>query len=50
MPKKILDAPNGPTPIGPYSIATEANEENPRGFWERRDVREVCDGLLLEFG
>ena len=25
MPKKILDAPNGPTPIGPYSIATEAN-------------------------
>lgn len=25
MPKKILDAPNGPTPLGPYSIATEAN-------------------------
>lgn len=32
--------------FGPDGIATEANEENPRGFWERRDVREVCDGLL----
>lgn len=25
MPKQILDAPNGPEPLGPYSIATEAN-------------------------
>jgi 2-iminobutanoate/2-iminopropanoate deaminase len=25
MPKQILDAPNGPRPIGAYSIATEAN-------------------------
>ena len=25
MPKKILDAPSGPEPLGPYSIATEAN-------------------------
>lgn len=25
MPKKILEAPNGPKPIGAYSIATEAN-------------------------
>ncbi|MGI9642363.1 MAG: RidA family protein [Acidimicrobiia bacterium] len=25
MPKTIHDAPNGPTPLGPYSIATEAN-------------------------
>lgn len=25
MPKKILEAPSGPSPIGPYSIATEAN-------------------------
>lgn len=32
--------------FGPDGIATEANEENPRGFWERRDVRAVCDGLL----
>ncbi|MBX3285279.1 MAG: sulfotransferase, partial [Actinobacteria bacterium] len=32
--------------FGPEGIATEPNEENPRGFWERRDVRAVCDGLL----
>lgn len=32
--------------FGPEGIATEANEENPKGFWERRDAREVCDGLL----
>ena len=25
MPKTIHDAPNGPRPIGPYSIVTEAN-------------------------
>lgn len=25
MPKKILDTPSGPTPLGPYSVATEAN-------------------------
>jgi 2-iminobutanoate/2-iminopropanoate deaminase len=25
MPKTIHDAPNGPSPIGPYSIVTEAN-------------------------
>ena len=25
MPKTIHDAPSGPTPIGPYSIVTEAN-------------------------
>lgn len=36
--------------FGPEGIATEANEENPRGFWERRDVREVCDGLLHDAG
>ncbi len=27
-----------------------ANEENPRGFWERRDVRAVCDALLAGGG
>ena len=32
--------------FGPEGIATEANDENPKGFWERRDVRAVCDGLL----
>ena len=25
MPKQILEAPNGPQPIGAYSLATEAN-------------------------
>ena len=33
--------------FGPEGIATETNEENPKGFWERRDVRAVCDGLLF---
>ena len=32
--------------FGPEGIATDPNEENPKGFWERRDVRAVCDGLL----
>jgi 2-iminobutanoate/2-iminopropanoate deaminase len=25
MPKKILAAPNGPNPVGPYSVVTEAS-------------------------
>ncbi len=25
MPKKILDLPSAPAPVGPYSVATEAN-------------------------
>jgi glycosyltransferase involved in cell wall biosynthesis len=32
--------------FGPEGMATDPNEENPKGFWERRDVRAVCDGLL----
>lgn len=36
--------------FGPDGIATEPNEENPAGFWERRDVRAVCDGLLHSGG
>ncbi len=36
--------------FGPEGAATEANDENPKGFWERRDVRDVCDGLLLGGG
>jgi len=32
--------------FGPEGIATEPNVENPKGFWERRDVRAVCDALL----
>ena len=36
--------------FGPEGSATEANEENPKGFWERKDVRRVCDGLLKDAG
>jgi 2-iminobutanoate/2-iminopropanoate deaminase len=25
MPKKVLDVPSAPAPVGPYSVATEAN-------------------------
>jgi 2-iminobutanoate/2-iminopropanoate deaminase len=25
LPKKILDVPSAPAPVGPYSVATEAN-------------------------
>lgn len=32
--------------FGPEGSEIEANPENPRGFWERRDVRAMCDGLL----
>lgn len=32
--------------FGAPEMATKANAENPKGFWERRDVRAVCDGLL----
>jgi len=32
--------------FGPEGIATDPNAENPKGFWERRDVRAVCDRLL----
>ena len=31
---------------GEDSELTGANAENPRGFWERRDVRRICDRLL----
>ncbi|MEO6317455.1 MAG: glycosyltransferase [Acidimicrobiales bacterium] len=36
--------------FGPEGMATEANDENPKGFWERRDIRAVCDGLLQGAG
>jgi glycosyltransferase involved in cell wall biosynthesis len=36
--------------FGPEGSATQANEENPKGFWERQDVRHVCDGLLKDAG
>ncbi|MDE0200900.1 MAG: glycosyltransferase [Rhodospirillaceae bacterium] len=36
--------------MGGPSELTDANTENPVGFWERRDVREICDRLLLAAG
>ncbi len=32
--------------FGPEGISIDANPENPKGFWERRDVRRICDALL----
>ena len=32
--------------VGEDAALTAANIENPQGFWERRDVRKVCDALL----
>ncbi|QQS54593.1 MAG: glycosyltransferase [Candidatus Competibacteraceae bacterium] len=32
--------------FGPEGISTGANEENPKGFWERRDVRTLNDMIL----
>jgi GT2 family glycosyltransferase/glycosyltransferase involved in cell wall biosynthesis len=36
--------------FGPKSASTGANPENPRGFWERRDVRDENDALLWSAG
>jgi len=36
--------------FGPEGISNGADEGNPKGFWERRDIRAVCDGLLRESG
>jgi glycosyltransferase involved in cell wall biosynthesis len=36
--------------FGPEGISNGADEGNPRGYWERRDVRAECDGLLKESG
>src|SRR5687767_13745291 len=36
--------------VGTDEELTSPNDENPHGFFERRDVREICDGLLLESG
>lgn len=32
--------------FGPEGISTGANKENPKGFWERRDVRNLNDFVL----
>ena len=36
--------------VGEEAELTGANVENPRGFWERRDTREICDRLLRAAG
>ena len=36
--------------VGDEPELTGANEENPRGFWERRDIRRICDRLLQTAG
>lgn len=33
--------------VGDESSTTPANEENPAGFWERKDVRALCDAVLF---
>jgi len=33
--------------FGPEGSSTGANAENPKGFWERRDVRSLNDALLF---
>lgn len=32
--------------VGDENDLTGSNWENPKGFWERRDVRAICDNLL----
>jgi hypothetical protein len=36
--------------FGPEGISNGADEGNPKGHWERVDVRAACDGLLQESG
>ncbi|GIU87287.1 MAG: hypothetical protein KatS3mg009_1802 [Acidimicrobiia bacterium] len=36
--------------FGPEGISNGADEGNPKGFWERLDVREACDRLLAGGG
>lgn len=36
--------------FAPEGISTGANQENPKGFWERRDVRTLNDMLLHSAG
>ena len=36
--------------VGEETELTGANTENPHGFWERRDVRQICDQLLHTAG
>ena len=36
--------------FGPEGSSTGANQENPKGFWERRDVRLLNDFVLHSAG
>src|ERR1043166_7296208 len=36
--------------FAPEGVSTGANQENPKGFWERRDVRQANDRLLHAAG
>ena len=36
--------------FGPEGVTLGANEENPKGFWERRDVLDLDDALLRAAG
>ena len=36
--------------VGEETELTGANAENPHGFWERRDMRQICDRLLHTAG
>lgn len=36
--------------MGPEGMSTGANAENPKGFWERRDVRQLNDAALHSLG
>ncbi len=36
--------------FGPEGISTGANKENPKGFWERKDVRQLNDYVLHSVG
>ncbi|MBW3550708.1 MAG: sulfotransferase [Proteobacteria bacterium] len=36
--------------FGPEGISTGAMDENPKGFWERRDVRKLNDWVLHQAG
>ena len=32
--------------FGPEGVSLGANDENPKGFWERRDVLDLDEALL----
>lgn len=36
--------------FGPEGVNTGANQENPKGFWERKDVRQLNDSVLHAVG